>query len=349
MASQNWIAVILIATLFFSSIKGQIGHPSTILSSHFNLLDNTVHLMMQQPVASNFTMEKRSLEQTREIAKPNVTVWIAGDIDSCSLPDENIRSFCKIEYKVPTVIAKRTSRLFQFIIKNFKILKSQMLTDCLYSLKEVLCKGTLPQCSKDTVTASYSNIQQACAQVRWCTSSFTSLTDQSWMQSCQVSGQTFDLKVCKKANVTSINLQNCGPLPKQITFPTWIIPNIEQKSKSKALIRRSYSHEGVNSRCIDKWVNMYCLSAPFCSSHHNKIVSGITQQQCQSALNCLPDRIRKFLLLTVDCNAYPDENSEKEIMSSECAYSNGTESIEGDNLRWLLLYFTIVLLTYIIL
>lgn len=212
-------------------------------------------------------------------------MWVEGDLNSCVKPTSIMQTFCQMNYTVPQIIVRRVTKTLHFIINNFAILQTQMSYTCRNSLKEVLCKGSLPKCSDDRKTASFLNYRSACSSLSSCGSNLVNLNGLNTQSLCQESGQQFTLTRCLKSPLTSLNTQYCGALPKDIAFPAWIQPVLFRQTAVISSLKSTFDSSKVSASCTNQWITMTCTSTPFCSSDRKKIVSGVTKQQCDSAIS----------------------------------------------------------------
>ncbi|EDV22026.1 hypothetical protein TrispH2_010510 [Trichoplax sp. H2] len=341
-------SIILLVGIAISMCVVDGGHSSHLsaLSGHHGLLQEIIDIIKQDSgkVASEEIAYKNPYEsfhiiQRRAASPGSVTVWVEGDVNQCVKPSASIMSFCDVNYLVPATIIKRTTKTLHFIISNFNILQRQLSTTCQNSLKDVLCKGTLPKCSSDTKSATYLDFSRSCSGLKTCGSKLVNVNGLNTQAICQSTGQQFTLSTCVKSSLASINSMYCGPLPKDIAFPSWVVPNLYQQSAIIASMKSSYAAAGVSAFCSDKWIKMSCTTIPFCSTDRRKIVSSVTKQQCQSAISCLPTTTQNVLALAWDCNAYPDEKSQKMTMSDSQAYPNGASGLTVNIALLFVIYF----------
>ncbi|RDD37849.1 hypothetical protein TrispH2_010512 [Trichoplax sp. H2] len=97
-----------------------------------------------------------------------VTVWVATDLNSCSLPGSNIQTFCGISYKVPTIILNRISRFLMFAMNSYVMIQAQLPKACAEAVNNMMCKSALPQCSADATSFTYQNYTTDCTTVGSC-------------------------------------------------------------------------------------------------------------------------------------------------------------------------------------
>ena len=118
-----------------------------------------------------------------------------------------------------------------------------------------------------------------------CSSTLININGQTGAQICAGAGRSIDLTTCGKYSVGSFNSQLCGQLPANITFPSWMLPNLPGISATVGSLKVQLERGRVSQDCVNKWVKMICVNAPFCDAARSKALSAVTKQQCQAAID----------------------------------------------------------------
>lgn len=171
------------------------------------------------------------------------------------------------------------------IVDGFSNIQSAFGFNCANIVKQVLCKGMIPQCSSNRTIATYGSFASACAGMSACPSSLINFNSMTGPQICADNGRQIQLTTCQKYNVGTLNTQFCGQLPSNITFPSWMIANLPSLSTSIGSLKSTLQRGQVSTDCTNKWIKLACVAPPFCSADRKKILSAVTKQQCETAIN----------------------------------------------------------------
>ncbi|EDV27111.1 uncharacterized protein TRIADDRAFT_54738 [Trichoplax adhaerens] len=266
---------------------------------------------------------KAEINHIRKIRATSNTVkaWLDSDLNSCSLPSSKIGIFCNISYNSPTMLVRRLTKVLEFVIDRFSNIQSQFGSNCANIVKEIMCKGFIPQCSVNGSTATYGTFASSCAGMTACSSNLINIEGQTGPQICARAGTKIQLTQCQKYSPGTINSQICGSLPTNIVFPGYLTTDIQRKTLSIAASKTQLEKANVKKSCVDRWMKLLCVNTPFCSSDRKKLYSAVTRQQCQAAFNCLPSSFQGSSLL--DCTVYPDQTSASVTLPPDQAYSGG--------------------------
>ncbi|RDD45752.1 hypothetical protein TrispH2_002104 [Trichoplax sp. H2] len=101
----------------------------------------------------------------------------------------------------------------------------------------------------------------------------------------------------------------CQALPVNITFPTWLIPNLPNEDSAISKAVSDLQSSGVSASCTNKWISLLCHKVPFCSSHKKKLLGSVSRQECNSAVNCLLSTSQAAFRDNIDCHMFPDQNA----------------------------------------
>ncbi|RDD45754.1 hypothetical protein TrispH2_002102 [Trichoplax sp. H2] len=109
-------------------------------------------------------------------------------------------------------------------------------------------------------------------------------------------------------------LNSCGS-----NFPN-LVENLAARAVAISALQTAFSNAAVTSTCGTKWTNIACVLIPSCSSDRTTVLSAVTKQQCQDAINCLPSSLQNSYRIIYNCSAYPDSNSTTVCTPSGEAY-----------------------------
>ncbi|EDV27107.1 uncharacterized protein TRIADDRAFT_54734 [Trichoplax adhaerens] len=233
----------------------------------------------------------------------------------------SVRSFCGTDYNSPTYYVDTVGATFSAVQLSFSLLQHTLSSNYTNALKTILCGGAFPKCSADSSTATNGNFQSACSALNSCGSNFPNLGPQSFLQYCNESGKTFSLRTCSKFKAGTFSSQYCEALPANITFPYYYsVENLAARAVAISALQTAFSNAAVTSTCGTKWTNIACVLIPSCSSDRTTVLSAVTKQQCQDAINCLPSSLQNSYRIIYNCSAYPDSNSTTVCTPSGEAY-----------------------------
>ena len=188
---------------------------------------------------------------------------------------------------VPKVYYARFTTLLTFVRTSFVKLERNLSASCSSSLKNTICKASLPQCSADRTTVTFPDYSAGCSNSLSCAVATTTLHINANFQTmlCGQSGRTYSLTRCQSASVTTYNSDICGNLPSNIKFPEWMVPLIPLQSSNIDTFKQRLMNISATDSCIKNWMKVSCNSIPYCTADSSKIVGVATTQSCQAALN----------------------------------------------------------------
>lgn len=177
-------------------------------------------------------------------------------------------------------MAVRSDQILPILQRVVAQMRSQNGSTCANALKDILCQLDFPPCSTDYSMIIYNNITSACSSLATCQSNVTDIL----MPICQNYKKAHQVKICQKFSQGTLNSQFCGALPQSITFPNWSIGRMNVTTLIIASVNRLLFLTATPS-CRNKWINMLCVSIPFCSSDGTKILTAVTKSYCEDAIN----------------------------------------------------------------
>ncbi|EDV22023.1 uncharacterized protein TRIADDRAFT_59588 [Trichoplax adhaerens] len=227
---------------------------------------------------------------------------------------------------VPTIPYRRYTGFLESIRTSWPLLQSSLNSSCRNSLRNTICKGSLPRCSDDRTTIITPDYSSGCATSLTCGSAIPSLQLPEDFRKffCSESSKEYSLNTCAKTSLTAINAPICGKLPSGIQFPAWIIPFLPTQGKNIDNFKQGLTMMNTTKECIDQWMEIVCNSLPYCSKDAKKVVTVTTTQSCQAAMKCLSPIARIVFESMYVCSGFPDRNGQKMMISSDYGYSYAT-------------------------
>ncbi|RDD45750.1 hypothetical protein TrispH2_002106 [Trichoplax sp. H2] len=315
MAKRNLLIIVI--ALIGCSVNGlQNNYQREINNSH-ELLKHLVNYLAELK-GVNLVERSEYLHhiKQREIQSTPSKIWLDGSLTSCVNVGVNISSFCNINYKVPEYLVKTLTLTLEFVAKSYEVLRPRLHTDCFAAIREIVCKGTLPKCSLDG-TATYLNFSSSCSHLNsTCLPNIIHINGQSGSTLCSEAGKQYTLNACRKPKLTAINKDHCSPFSNGITYPTWLMASLAIQEATVKNTKTSFERRNVSTDCINKWVKFTCNRIPFCSLDQTSLHVGVSKQQCEEALTCLPPSMAATRRAGMDCNSFPDSNNAVVVSSS---------------------------------
>ncbi|RDD45753.1 hypothetical protein TrispH2_002105 [Trichoplax sp. H2] len=300
----------------------------------FRTQDDLVHQVVKLIADNTKNVQKDdenyvAVAEIRKRRNVNVTAvaYVESDLNSCSMPSSSIRSFCGTSYTSPTIMVKRLDKAMGLIANSFSTLQVTLGSTCSSAVKQILCTGAYPRCSSDSTVATYGSIASGCSGLSSCPANTISLNGQTGTQICTLSGRQISLTSCGRYSMNSLNPFQCGTLPSNITFPTWLIPELPGQSAAITNLRNTLSRAGIGTSCTNRWVRISCRNVPFCSSDSKKLLGVISRQECEAAINCLPNNLQAAIKLLYECNIFPDQNAQTYEVPPNQGYTNHASSV----------------------
>ena len=210
-------------------------------------------------------------------------VYLFSKINSCTRPSDSVLTKCGINYQVPTTI------LFHNIlqVKNYltQMTRRNQVTYnsmCASIITKIKCKTLLPRCSEDNTTVYLNDIQEDCNQAAiWCQNA----TDFPHTNICKQNRSVYNFNRCVKPLFNNPPSCDQPMLPIYSTIPKWLEPSLKQSSQIlNDNFRRLLTSLGVKDYCIKATITTMCQSIPHCSSDSTKLLTTLSESQCEAAV-----------------------------------------------------------------